>query len=496
LPLTTRIACGFRAALLAVLFGSLPVAAEPWLGPGNLQVRHDLQVLADAGIVRTPITAWPVSWPDVARDVQAASVSGAREPLVEAALARIGRLARQAAVPGFSGLGYAAGGITENRGLRDFADIPRENGELAFGGQWLGERVAGAVRVTAVAEPRDGQRFRLDGSYVGVNLGNFMISFGAMPRWWGPGWDGSLILSDNARPMPGITVERNYSDASPWPVLRWFGPWRASLAVAQAEGSDVAVADVRFLAARLTFKPRPWLEFGLSRTAQWCGSGRPCDADTFLDLLVGRDNRDASLTVDDEPGNQLAGYDFRVRLPGRLASTALYGQFIGEDESGGLPSKFLGQVGLETTFAGGEASWRVRTEYADTTCIFTRSDPQFDCAYRNGLYPQGYTFRGRVLGHTLDGDGRTLSLSVLHVRPSGWSLVGTLRHSELNRGGFVDPVHTLSPAGPADLDSMDVQARGGWLQGSLELGVGYDRFAPAARRASGARAFVRYSRGF
>ena len=24
-------------------------------------------------------------------------------------------------------------------------------------------------------------------------------------RWWGPGWDGSLILSNNARPIPAIT---------------------------------------------------------------------------------------------------------------------------------------------------------------------------------------------------------------------------------------------------------------------------------------------------
>ncbi len=41
-----------------------------------------------------------------------------------------------------------------------------------------------------------------DGSYLGVNVGNFMLSAGYIERWWGPGWDGSLILSTNARPIP------------------------------------------------------------------------------------------------------------------------------------------------------------------------------------------------------------------------------------------------------------------------------------------------------
>ena len=104
--------------------------------------------------------------------------------------------------------------------LRDFAATPREEGEASAGIQWLGDRVAGALKVTVVSSPEDGKRYRLDGSYVGFTVGNFMVSYGAMDRWWGPGWDGSLILSNNARPMPSLTIERNYSDASRWPVLR------------------------------------------------------------------------------------------------------------------------------------------------------------------------------------------------------------------------------------------------------------------------------------
>ena len=37
-------------------------------------------------------------------------------------------------------------------------------------------------------------------------------------------------------------------------------------------------------------------------------------------------------------------------------------------------------------------------EYSDTACNFSREAPKFDCAYRNSIYPQGYTHRGRIIG--------------------------------------------------------------------------------------------------
>ena len=470
-------------------------AADPWLWPGDLALRHDIQLLADAGILRTPMTTWPLSWPDVARDVLAQTFPVGLAAGYDDALMRVQRAARREAQRGFSGVAVSIAGAEQPIALRGFANAPRERGELAAGGSWLGDRLAAAVHVAAVADASDDQTVRLDESYVGLSVGNFMISAGAMSRWWGPGWDGSLILSTNARPIPSVTVERNYTDASRRPMLRWFGPWRASLAIGQADGSDVAVADVRFLAARVNFKPRPWLEFGLSRTAQWCGAGRPCGFGVLEDLLLGRDNRDASLTINDEPGNQMAGYDFRLRSPWRALPVAVYGQMIGEDEAGGLPSKFLGLVGAELWGSAAHGTWRARFEYADTSCNFSRRNPQFDCAYRNGLYPQGYTYRGRGLGHSLDSDGRMLTLGLVLARPSGTTWSASARSVELNRDGALDPVHALSPLGASELDNVEVQMDTAWFGGALSLGLGYDDYSRAPGNSGKARGFVRYSRG-
>jgi hypothetical protein len=46
-------------------------------------------------------------------------------------------------------------------------------------------------------------------------------------------------------------------------------------------------------------------------------------------MLRGRDNTDDSLTAAEQPGNQMAGYDVRVRSPWRALPMAVYGQFIG-----------------------------------------------------------------------------------------------------------------------------------------------------------------------
>jgi hypothetical protein len=194
--------------------------------------------------------------------------------------------------------------------------------------------------------------------------------------------------------------------------------------------------------------------------------GRPCDLSTFGKLLMGRDNRSASLSVSREPGNQMAGYDVRLRSPWRALPAAIYAQLIGEDEAGGLPSKFLGLFGAEFWADSAWGSYQIHVEYADTSCDFSRQRPQFNCAYRNSLYPQGYTYRGRVIGDALDGDGRMYSVGALLVRPGGasWSLLA--QKAQLNRDALTpEPSHTVSPSRD-DLKNLELQynrafARGG-----------------------------------
>ncbi|MBK6675042.1 MAG: hypothetical protein IPG49_16920 [Proteobacteria bacterium] len=55
------------------------------------------------------------------------------------------------------------------------------------------------VAATGVVDASDGQDIRFDGSEATARWGNWLFSANQMDRWWGPGRDGSLILSTNAR---------------------------------------------------------------------------------------------------------------------------------------------------------------------------------------------------------------------------------------------------------------------------------------------------------
>lgn len=482
--------CSWLAALIACGFAGI-VSADPWLAPGDEGLRSDIQRLADAGILRGPVTTWPISWPDVARDAQAAKEDGLDAATV-AALVRVRRLSREASTRGYAGSGLTASGSHDPATLRGFAATPREEGELELRASWLSDHFAMNLQGSVVADPDDGKEWRADGSYVGMTFGNYMLSVGLMERWWGPGWDGSLILSTNARPIPTVTLERNYTDAFKTKWLSWIGPWRASIALGQGEEHDVAVPKVRILEARVNFKPRPWLEFGLTRTAQFCGGDRPCDWDTFTDMLFGRDNAVEGDDPLQEPGNQMAGYDMRIRSPWKPLPMAFYTQWIGEDEAGGFPSKFLGLFGLEYWGSSPWGGYRLRAEYADTTCMFNFEEPTYNCAYRHNLYPQGYAYRGRIIGHSLDNDSRMFSVAGLLTRDNGDVISLEFRRAEINRDGM--RAHAISDV-LADLDNVELRYSKVFGIGKFSIGLGYDDRSSTMDSGSDVRGYLSWQQG-
>ncbi len=452
--------------MLACLAAS-PAAADPWLAPGDARLRHDLQLLSDAGIVKAPLTAWPVSWAELARDVRSVGDGAALPAHVSAALARVREAAADASQIGRLEWNARVAGSEKPMTLRRFGDVAREEGEVSAGLQYTGERFAYRLQAIAVTDPDDDKDFRPDGSYVAAVLGNWIVHAGYVDRWWGPGWEGSLILGSNARPMPAITIERNYSDPFEHPWLAWLGQWRLVTTMGQFEGDREDAPDARLFGMRVTWKPHPRLEVGLSRSAQWCGEGRPCDLDTFWDLFTGNDN---DQPLEQQPGNQMAGFDARWSIP--WAPVALYAQAIGEDEAGFLPSKYLGLIGAETWGGFGARSWRAHVEYADTACAFYESEPEFGCAYRNAIYSEGYQYRDRSLGHALDGDSQQLAAGFMLVNPGGDSWELALQDAEINRMG-ANPVHSVSGTA-GGIRSVDLYHRRVMFGGELKLGMGYE----------------------
>jgi hypothetical protein len=172
---------------------------------------------------------------------------------------------------------------------------------------------------------------------------------------------------------------------------------------------------------------------------------------------------------------------------------AFYGQWIGEDEAGGLPAKFLGLMGMETWFGTGLGTLRLRGEYANTACNFSRRQPHYDCAYRNFIYPQGYSYRGRPIGHSIDNDSRMVSFGAVLTLEDGSHASVALRRIELNRDD--DGPHFVSDV-RIEVDNVELRYSRGLGAGRLSLGVGYQDPVLSADSSSRVNGFVNWQQGF
>lgn len=478
-----------------MVFFTTATQAAPVAQAGDVGLRHDIQVLADYGAISGPVTTWPISWDALLADleyVQANDIVLPNKvlPTFNRILARAQREASRGQAKFNAHLAVAENPVQ----IRGFSNTPRENGEASVGVSWFSEHVSLDLNVTAVNDPSDGEDVRFDRSQIGVDLGNWSIAASTLDRWWGPGWDGSLILSSNARPIPSLTIGRNRTQAFETKWLSWLGPWDFNVLWGQLE-SERAVPDARFFGMRFNFRPFRGLEIGISRSAQWCGEGRPCGWDTFWDMLRGNDNpgEDGS-TIENEPSNQMAGFDARWTNLWFGTPVSVYGQMIGEDEAGGFPTQFLAQFGIESSgITRGQISYRWFVELAGTSSDFLKSDERFNSAYRHSTYESGYTFYKRIIGHGLDNDARVVSAGVVVVTEAGntWQILG--RAGELNRVGS-DPQHSVA-VDPQDMASIDVQYSRITRIGRFDFGIGFEQreLMATGEEAEETRGFIRWT---
>ena len=462
-----------RAVLILLLTASAALAG-PYMPAGDLVLRQDIQRLADAGVIKGPTTTWPLAWGPILDDLRDAN-SIDLGPGVADALARVEARARWETRTKELMFKAQLGIAEEPTRIRSFQNTPRGKLEIGAGFGWIGEWFSFDLNLQGVDSDQDSSELRADDSLIGVVVGNWSIAASTQQRWWGPGSDGSLILSNNARPIPALTVDRVFNDAFATRWLSWLGPWDFSMMFGQLEKERV-VPNAQFFGMRFNFRPIPSLEIGLSRTAQWCGDGRPCDAGTFVDLFLGNDNRGGGgIDPDNEPGNQLAGLDFRWSPSFTKLPLAFYGQFIGEDEAGGLPSRWLGQAGMELSgFLADRWSYRAYVEFAGTSCEFYKGSEGFNCAYNHTIYQTGYRYRNRAIGHGADNDARLLSAgwSMVDAQDSQWR--ATLRYGNLNRGAAVDSRNSLTPT-PQDIVSLDVSHSRVFAFGVIDVGAGFEQ---------------------
>lgn len=365
----------------------------------NMELRQDLVWLSDRGVIDLNLSTWPMSQEEIQSSLTNAHPS---TELESETIARIQQQLIDLKAPAFIS-GQASTGHQEFP--QAFAQSSYSDQRLSLDGRYSADNVD--VRLQGNVEGNqqidDHSHANVQGSYAAVKGLNQWLSFGQISQWWGPGYDGSLIRSDAARPVTGFILQR--ADQSPFatPWLSWMGRWQYQLTAGQLAQYD-AVPDAKLIGARFTMSPTQFLDLGASRMIQWGGEGRPQSLHSLFNALRG--TQDNFVGTGHDPSNQLGGFDFKLKLQPLIGlPSSIYGQLIGEDEAGGLPSKYSYLMGLEghSVLDNRIVNWRV--EGANTFADWHMKNVM----YTHGTYKDGYYQQGHPLGDAIGGDGKMVS---------------------------------------------------------------------------------------
>ena len=247
-------------------------------------------------------------------------------------------------------------------------------------------------------------------TYLRYSFYNLNLTIGRESLWWGPGRHGTLLLSNNAKPIDMIRLNNDRSlrfdslsflGNIDFDIL--FGRLSKQTGIVNPDRS-LGSGNPKIFAAKISISPSPYFEMGLYRTAIFGGADRPEDLSTIWDVVF--PFGDVENIASEEPGDQKGGLTMKILLPNDVQPFTLYGEYAGEDEANNLPSKFSYIVGLDLIDLAGTEGLNLNLEYL-------RMD-ESNAWYGHHLYKEGYTNDGFIMGHTHGGTGEEVNIELTY----------------------------------------------------------------------------------
>ena len=390
-----------KKSLYIALFSAISAATfAQGLVLNDANLRTDLNWLNQQGVIQISTSTWPLSGDDIQQALSQAKVANNTQQKVINSVKNALQADNETVKVGL----HAA---TDLKTIpQTFGENQKSQYQAAVEFNAGGENWDAKLRVNGEKDALidNGHDANVEGSYIAGKLWNQWLIAGQIPTYWGPGHDGSLIRGDASRPVYGVTVQRANQNAFESKWLSWIGPWQYQAFAGQLDDYK-AVPDAKLIGLRLTARPFPALEIGASRAIQWGGDGRPESLSSLWDAITG--TKDNGGTGKEDPSNQIAGFDGRLFLQPLLnVPVSLYGQFIGEDEAGGLPAKYMYLGGADFSSIYKDMPYQLYAEWADTRT----NGAVRRISYAHTIYKDGYYQHGFPLGHAIGGDGQIYSV--------------------------------------------------------------------------------------
>ncbi|MDO6693009.1 capsule assembly Wzi family protein [Aliiglaciecola sp. 3_MG-2023] len=413
--------------LLFLIFSG-PSLASPWVGTTDPQLHYDVQILNEFGYLDSVTTTFPMPWKGISEQLLQLDTA-AMPPAAATAAKRLKHyLTLQQHKDTFSSV--TAYGASERTRYASFDGQQGEKGRFNINSETRVGRLAGKLSVNF--EPNGEQN--LDQSYLAYQLGDWNLRLGSIDQWWGPSHANSLILSNNARPIPTLALSRSRTNQSDSKWLSFLGPWYVTAQVGQLEDSR-DVPDAKIWASRFTSRPIPGLEVGLSWLAVWGGDGQPDRMNDFFRVLSfqkrcadGADECDPSMET--HIGNHLAGIDAKYTFRLMERPVNIYAQYADEGKS----SEF--NVSNQTrSFGISSYVWNAKVYMENSDTNVSCDDAIVDvthCYYESGTYSSGYRYYNRELGEDRHTDARMTSLGVLKHFADGDVFEAAIRYIKID----------------------------------------------------------------
>lgn len=414
-----------KLVVACALTFSAAASATPWLDTSDNSLRQSLQTLAQAGVLTGPVNTYPIMWKNIAIDLNQLDINALSPELRFAALHLSAALAANRAQQ-TSGLKLKLNSAPSP--AQNFGEDYFEKAAATFFSEYQDDRWAGRLQVSQRRNEEGSQEQDTvyDGSYLAAIMGNWVLSFDQNSQWWGPGQQSSLLLSNNARPLPSVRLSRHSWRADQRPWLNWLGPWSISTFVGRGQHNS-SIANVKYWGGRATVRPISALELGVSRTVQWGGEGQSNSFSTMWDL-ISYDRRD------EIQADQRAALDLSYHFNAFSLPLTLYAEIADDDNSSGLPDKALQLYGVRTFWGEAQALHSLNLEYSDSYLQCEDSLEPGHCAYQGHWYPEGYRRYGRIIGSGYGADAKVLSSGYVYQLPDGQNWSAQLAYASYYQG--------------------------------------------------------------
>lgn len=265
---------------------------------------------------------------------------------------------------------------------------------------------------------------------------NMELSAGRTSMWWGPGFHGALLLTDNAFPLDAVRWNNICPFRLPF-ILRKIGRFNAQFFVSRLEEKR-AVPETFVTGWRLDYTPWDFLKFGFGHILMHGGKG--VKRLGFANFWSSASLVFSAAGGGTETENHIISGDIQlfIRRIDRFLPIAtgakLYTEWGAEDEAGNTPIDLASITGIYFTDVFKIPGFDGKIEFAKLNKIW----------YTHFRYASGYTRRGSIIGHQIGGDSEEIAVTGIFNLPNEYKMSTTFSHKR--RGLSQANVETINEA--------------------------------------------------